>query len=352
MKRVSIALTLLLIVAGCQTLPSKESIQTERAQKIAELEKNRHGFQYKPGTNEEFRLRPLSPREQKVGYKQLCIDTKSFICDPLPYSKYREMKGYFLSMEPARVDYSGYEFRRVVLQNGKRFFYVSNENYGGIYTKQSAIRRESSISNRIGKPIAKKSTITITGVVEKGGRSYVNLSNDVQIKKEQFTAFIKVIASVTNAEQLDELTRLLAEQEIVHDIAKDRIVIHHQGSTKQPLQAYIIYKNGKLSLLIRHQYVANKWLYARSFTLLTDRAKYRSSRLAFEKREVGKRKREWYDTLNPKADYLKVLTAAVDAKKATLRFYSDKYFIDKAVTFSNRVRLKQTLRCYQLLSPP
>ncbi len=349
MKRVSVALILLLILAGCQTAPSRESSTTERAIKIAELKKNKRGFQYKPGTNEEFRLRPLSPREQKVGYKQLCVDTKSFTCDPLPYDKYREMKGFFLSMEPARIDYSGYEFRKVVLQNGKRFFYVSNENYGGIYTKRSAIRRELSINSRIGKPIAKNSTITTVGLEEKEGQSYVKLSNGVRIKKEQFTAFIKVIAPVTNPELFDELTRLLAGQEIVHDIAKDRIVIHHKTSKDQPLQAYIIYKNGTLSLLIRHQYAASKWLHARSFALFTDQAEYKSTRYAFKRKEKGKRKREWYDIINPKADYLKVLSAAVYAEKATLRFYSDNYFIDKTLTFSNKVRLKQTLRGYHLL---
>ncbi len=349
MKRVSVALILLLILAGCQTAPSKQSSTTERAIKIAELEKNRRGFQYNPGTNEEFRLRPLSPREQKVGYKQLCVDTKNFTCDPLPYAKYREMKGFFLSMEPARVDYSGYEFRKVVLQNGKRFFYVSNENYGGIYTKRSAIRRELSIDSRIGKPIANNSSITTVGLEEEEGQSYVKLSNGVQIKEEQFTAFIKVIAPVTNPERFDELTRLLAGQEIVHDIAKDRIVIHHKTSKKQPLQAYVIYKNGKLSLLIRHQYVAKKWLHARSFALFTDQAEYKSTRHAFKKKESGERKREWYDIINPKADYLKVLSAAVYAEKATLRFYSDNYFIDKTLTFSNKVRLKQTLRAYHLL---
>jgi len=348
MKRVSMAVILLLVLAGCQTSPNKESRKTEEKTQATKLYESKRGFQYEPGTNEEFRLKPLSPGQQRFGYSQLCLDTKSFTCKPLPYDKYKNMKGFFLSMEPARVDYSGYEFRRVVLQNGKRFFYVSNKNYGGIYTKRSTIRRVSSTDGRIGKPIATKSSITVTGVEEKEGRAYVNLSNGVQIKEEQFTAFTKVIAPVSNTERFDELTRLLAGLELVHDIAKDRIVIHHQSAKKSPLQAYIIDKHGKLSLLIRHQYVAKKWLHPRSFALLAGKTQYKSTRLSFESKEGGGKKREWHD-IKPKADYLKVLTTVVDAKKVTLRFYSDKFFIDREVSFSNRVRLKQTLRAYQLL---
>ncbi len=348
MKRVSVALILLLILAGCQTSPNKESRKAEGNTQATKLYESKRGFQYAPGTNEEFRLKPLSPGEQKFGYSQLCLDTKSFTCEPLPYAKYKDMKGFFLSMEPARIDYSGYEFRRVVLQNGKRFFYISNENYGGIYTKHSPIRRVSSSKNRIGKPIAAKSTITVAGIEEREGGPYVNLSNGVQIKERQFTAFIKVIAPVSDPDRFDELTRLLAELELVYDIAKDRIVIHHYSTKKSPLQAYIINKHGKLSLLIRHQYTANKRLYPRSFALLAGKTQYKSTRLSFESKERADKTREWHD-IEPKADYLKVLTTVADAKKATLRFYSNNYFIDREITFSDRVRLKQMLRTYQLL---
>jgi hypothetical protein len=350
MKRVSVALILLSlsILAGCQTSLNKGSHKAEGNSQATKLYESKRSFQYEPGTNEEFRLKPLSPGEQKFGYSQLCLDTKSFTCEPLPYAKYKDMKGFFLSMEPARVDYSGYEFRRVVLQNGKRFFYVSNESYGGIYTKHSPIRRVSSSKSRIGKPIAAKSTITIAGIEKKEGGSYVNLSNGVQIKERQFTAFIKVIASVSDPDRFDELTRLLAEQELVHDIAKDRIIIHHYSAKKSPLQAYIINKHGKLSLLIRHQYTASKWLHPRSFALLAGKTQYKSTRLSFESKEKAGKTREWHDA-EPKADYLKVLTTVADAKKATLRFYSNNYFIDREVSFNSRVRLKQMLHIYQLL---
>jgi hypothetical protein len=347
MKHISVALILLLVLAGCQTNPTKKSISQEKSQQSKQYKSDR-GFQYEPGTNEEFVLKQLTPWEQKRGYSQLCSDTKNFVCEPLPYEKYKGMKGFFLSMEPARVDYSGYEFRRVVLQSGKRFFYVSNDNYGGIYTKQSPIQRVSSIESRIGKPISPNSTITIKDTKEIDGRLFVNLSNGVQIKGAQFTAFIKIIATVTNPEHLDELTRLLSKLELIHDIAKDRIVIHYIKTKTHPLQAYIIDKNGKLSLLIRHQYVAKKWLHARSFALLVGKEQYKSTRLSFKTKERHENKREWYD-VEPKADYLKILSAAVYAEKATLRFYSDKFFVDQALSFSNKVRLKQTLRCYQLL---
>ncbi|MCF6283033.1 MAG: hypothetical protein L3J28_12665 [Candidatus Polarisedimenticolaceae bacterium] len=349
MKTLSVALIILLALVGCQTSPTKESSSNkEKKSEKNSVQPSKYGFQFEPGTNEEFRLRALSPQQQKIGYSQLCVDTKSFNCPPLPYAKYHGMKGYFLSMEPATVDFSGYEFRRVVLQNGQRFFYVSNENYGGIYGKRNPIQKISSLKSLIGRPIAPKSTITISDIVEMEGEDYVKLSNGVQIDKEQFTSFTKIIATITNQKRLNELTHLLAELELVHDAAKDRLVIHHPGGKNHPLQAFIIDKHGKLSLLIRHQYTAKKRLYARSFSLMADQAEYRSTRLPFKNKEMGTMKREWYD-INPKADYLKVLGVAAEAKKVTIRFFSDGYFIDKELSFSNKVQLKQIIRSYQLL---
>ena len=353
MRRVSVVVILLWTLIGCQSNPNKDS-DTANQQKeppVTPKQRVKRGFQYDPGTNEEFRLKALSVGQQKSGIKQFCVDSKTTLCEPLSYTKYKGMKGYFLSMEPVRIDDSLYAFRKVVLQNGQRFFYVSNKNYGGIYAKDSPISRISTLDepgNHIGKPISATSTIVVTGVAEREGESYFTLSNGAQIKQKQFTLFSKVIAAISNQQQLDELTHLLAGLELKHDIAKDRLIIHSREGNNAPLRTYIVKRHNITSLRLRHQYIADKWLSVRSFILIADKVQYRSHRVSFEKKERNSSKIEWYD-IAPEQDYIKVLKAAALAHKVTLRFYSNDYYVDRDFPTSSKTELTKILRTYALL---
>jgi len=87
---------------------------------------------FSPENPNAFTFKQKSENLQRFGYDKFCTTTKTFACNNrLPYEEYYGMKGYFISMEPVKTHFSGHEFREVELENGKKFFYVSNPKYGG-----------------------------------------------------------------------------------------------------------------------------------------------------------------------------------------------------------------------------
>lgn len=352
MKKISATLIMSLVLVGCQSTPSKEPISAnENRSTQVEAQKGKRGFKYEPGSNEEFRFKSLPSEQQQAGYSQFCTDSRSYICDPLPYSKYHGVKGFFLAMEPAKTNFSGYEFRQIVLENGQRFFYVSNEKYGGIYAKNGPIvpiSALSSLNNFIGKPIAANSEISVAGIEERAGKFYLKLSNGAQIRREQFTTFEKLISGVSDQKQLDELTKLLAGLELKHDISEDRMFILSKDDKSLPLRAYLVNKHGDTMLMVEHQYKADKWLFLRSFSLLADDVRYRSRMVHFNRyQEDGEMVERYIATPDP--EYLTELNAASSSKKVVIRFYSDQFYKDQELSDEGKNSLKQILRVFTLL---
>src|SRR6185436_1528006 len=117
-----------------------------------------------------------------------CKNTETFACaNRLSYRKYHGMKGYFESMEPVKTEFE-HEFRVVVLANGEKFFYVSNQKYGGVFSKGAPIvslAEVNNLSKLVGENIVTGSDIRVTKSEDRNGWFYLMLSNGVELRDDQ-----------------------------------------------------------------------------------------------------------------------------------------------------------------------
>jgi len=317
----------------------------------SETEKNK--FRYDPGTKEQFVFKNVPEQLQRFGYRYFCTHTRSFACsERLPYSKYHGMNGYFESMEPVKTDSLGYEFRKVVLENGEKFYYVSNEQYGGVYSKSGPIvslKALIKLDSYVDEPISPKSSIRVVSTEDKGGWFYLTLSNGTEFRDDQYQAFKRLISGVSNHESLDELSNLLAGLYLKYDKIEDRIFIRETGMEDLPIRAHIGHKQGNTWLRMELQYNADDWLFVRSFIVVADDVRYESPRVEFERDHGSGKIWEWYD-ISPNPDQMKLLRAVSTAQDVTVRFHGNQYYRDKKLSSSGKNILKNILRTYDLLT--
>lgn len=260
------------------------------------------------------------------------------------------MKGYFISMVPVKRHFSGYEFREVELENGEKFYYVSNPKYG-VFSKIAPIVRLSEIKeneNLVGQPIAPHSNIKVVSSEDRGGWFYLKLSNDVEFRSDQYKIFNKLIRNISDDVKRDKLSKLLSELHLKYDKIENRVFVRQTGMEDMPIRAYLGYKKKKPWLRMKVMYRADDWLFVNSYIVVADDVRYESPVQKFKRDHTSGIIWEWID-VSPNNEQLKLLKKVADAKEVTVRFKGNNYSADKTMSTKAKTDVKRIMEVYRLL---
>lgn len=131
------------------------------------------------------------------------------------------------------------------------------------------------------------------------------------------------------------------------------ITWYHDRSTPQYADAnrFCLYigKRGNSPPFLRLEvrYVADDWLFIKSFTVVADGRKFESGPVQFE-RDHRSTIWEWYDVQVGSRE-LVIINAVVASKKATIRFYGDKYHADREISDAQKRALQNVLDAFASL---
>lgn len=108
-------------------------------------------------------------------------------------------------------------------------------------------------------------------------------------------------------------------------------------------------KQGFINLRLKMTYVADNWLFINSFFIVADGQKFEKPIAKFKRENDSRSIWEWYDEPVSSED-LKMITAIIESKEATIRFKGSQYYSDHEITFLEKLKLKSVLNAIRALS--
>ena len=348
LKRYSIALVLLALF-GCQTTQVKEA-SFDQAETPLETG-DKPTFVYSPSGKEQFVFHEKAESLQKYGYDNFCPNTKSFACysNRLQYDKYVGLKGYFDTKEPAKTDYSGYEFYPVVLENGEKYYFVSNKKYGGKYGSSSPIislKQHKEIMAFKPEPLIPGSSIlVISSKVSYGSKNY-SLSNGKSVSDKN----LKLVREVSNRfGNKPEMAELLLDMKINKDEVDYRFFISAKGNVlRSEANLYIGVNDKKEWLRFKVKYYGDDWLFVKSFKVAADDYRWQSPKMDFERDHSSGDVWEWID-VSATDEHIGVAKALSSSVKSTIRFQGNQYYSDKQLANDQKEGIRKILKLYKLM---
>lgn len=340
----------LLILSGCQVKQVKQASfepSTPQAQPV----KQDSSFVYSPAEKEEFVFNTKAESLQKYGYDNFCPNTKSFACysNRLPYDKYVGMKGYFETDKPEKTDYSGYEFYPVVLENGDRFYFVSNKKYGGKYGSSSPIislKQYEEVQSFKQEPLIPGSTIQLVSTdVSYGSKSY-KLSNGNSLSDKNLKLIREVCSKFGNK---PEMAELLLSMNIEKDEVDYRFFITPKGDIlRSEAKLYIGFNDKDEWLRFKIKYYGDDWLFVSSYKIAADDYRWQSPKVSFERDHSSGDVWEWSDVAASEK-YIEVAKALANAEKSTIRFQGNQYYSDKQLQEDQKKGILDILKLFRLM---
>lgn len=344
MKNYIISILALLLMVGCQTTqvrqptfePSTPSVQTNKA-----------AFVYAPNGKEQFVFHEKEPSLQKYGYRKFCGSTKTFACsNKLSYQKYVGMKGYFDTAQPVKIGFSGYEFYPVILENGEKYYFVSNKKYGGKYGSSSPIislEEYAKLRSFKSEPLIPGSSIQLVGNEISYGVKYFTLSNGNQVSEERLGLIREVCSRFKNK---PEMAELLLNMYIDKDEVDYRFFISPTGRSEVIL--YIGFNEKKQWLRYKVEYYDDDWLFVSSYKVAADDYRWQSPKMDFKRDHSSGSVWEWIDVSANKQE-IAVAKALANAQKATIRFQGKQYYSDKHLQDDQKDAIRKILKLFSLM---
>lgn len=340
----------LLVISGCEINHVKQAaFETSSSQ--AQPVKQEPSFVYSPAGKEEFVLNKKAEPLQKYGFDNFCPNTKSSSCygNRLPYDKYVGMKGYFETNKPVKTDYSGYEFYPVVLENGDRFYFVSNKKHGGKYGSSSPIislKQYEDIQSFSQKPLIPGSSILLVSTEVSYGSKYFKLSNGDSLSEKNLKLIREVCSKFGNK---PEMAELLLGMNIKKDEIDYRFFIKPKGDVlRSGAKLYIGFNDKREWLRFKIKYYGDDWLFVSSYKIAADDYRWQSPKISFERDHSSGSVWEWSDVA-ASDKYIEVAKALANSEKSTIRFQGNQYYSDKRLQDDQKEGIKNILKLFQLM---
>jgi hypothetical protein len=338
-----------MLIVGCQVTQTKQASFEHSASPAAIHEKST--FTYNPTGKEQFVFHKKADSLQKYGYDKFCPDTKSFSCyeNRLSYPTYVGMKGYFDTVVPAKTDYSGYEFYPVVLENGEKYYFVSNNKHGGKYGSSSPIislKQYMEVVSFKPEPLVAGSNIQIiSNEVNYGSKSY-ELSNGKTVSDKTIKLIREVASRFGNNPKIAEL---LLDMRINKDEVDYRFFVSPSGDIlRSTAQLYIGFNDKSVWLRFKVKYYGDDWLFVDSYKVAADDYRWQSPKINFERDNSSGSVWEWSDSSATDKD-IEVANALASATKSIIRFNGNQYYSDENLAEDQKEGIKNILALYSLM---
>ncbi len=334
-------------LGGCQTTQVKQASFTS----ASESTKVNRAFVYSPSGKEEFVFNEKDASLQKYGYDKFCPDTSTFACyNRLPYKTHVGTKGYFDTEKPVKKDFSGYEFYPVVLENGNKYYFVSNKKYGGKYGTLSPIislSQYNEVNSFSSEPLVPGSDIhLVSNEVSYGSRLY-KLSNGELVSEKRLKLLREVSSRYGNT---PEIAGLLLGMTIDKDEVENRYFISPQGdSLRSEAKMYIGVNDEKQWLRFKVKYYGDDWLFVNSYKVAADDYRWQSPKMEFKRDNSSGDVWEWVD-ISATSKEIEVAKKLANADKSTIRFQGSKYYSDKDLDGDQKKSLLNVLKLFELMS--
>lgn len=309
---------------------------------------NKSSFIYNPDKKEQFVFHKKVKALQKYGYKYFCFEAKSCFGHVLPYETYVGMKGYFDTKSPAKIDSSDNEFYPVVLENGKKLYFVSNKNHGkyGSFSPIISLKLYQEIKNFKSEPLIPNSNIQVVSKNIMYNHELYILSNGKHILKNKLELIREVANRFGNN---PEIAELLLDFKIKKDEVDFRFFISPiKKLSISGAKLYIGFNDKTEWLRFSVKYYGDDWLFINSYKIAADNYRWQSPKLTFERDNSGTNIWEWSDVLAT-AKYIEVAKALSEATKSTIRFQGEQYYSDTHLTDVQKEELKKILKLYLLM---
>ena len=338
-----------LMLASCQTTYAKQASFVPSTNQ-QENQGNKSEFVYNSSGKEQFVFHRKAEALQQYGYDKFCESTKTFACfNKLPYHKYVGMKGYFDSSEPAKTDFSGYEFYPVILENGEKYYFVANKKYGGKYGHSSPIisfDQYTQLKSFKVEPLIPNSPIQLVGNEMSYGTKYYDLSNGKKITDKNLKLIREVCTKFGNKPKMAEL---LLGMKIDKDDVDYKFFISPTGdSLRSEAKLYIGFNDQSQWLRFKVKFYGDDWLFVKSYKVAADDYRWQSPKMDFERDHSSGSVWEWIDVSAGKEE-IKVAKALANAQKATIRFQGNQYYSDKQLQDDQQNSIKKIIELYSLM---
>lgn len=344
-----------MLFGGCQStqqIPFEPSVQINQKPVQEPPTQKSPKFIYDPQGKEEFILNEGGEYLQRMGYEAFSESTKAFYnYKTLPYAQYKGMKGYFESTVPVRKDDTNHAFYSVVLENGEKYYFISNNRYGGKYGTLSPIisfKQHLQLKSFQPEPFISNASIRLISNSIQGGTRYFKLSNGRSVSDKK----LKLIRYISNRfENSPEMAELLLDVSITKDEIENRYFISPVNDFLNPrseAKVYIGLNEDNEWLRFKVKYYDDDWLFVKSFIIAADDYRWQSSRATFERDNSSGSVWEWLDVLATDKE-IEAANALATAKKSTIRFQGSQYHSDKVLQDDQKSSIKKILKLYSLM---
>ncbi len=306
---------------------------------------------FEPNGKELFVFADLGNPSEKEGYSGFCSGMESSTCfsQTLPYEKYRAMKGYFESSQPAKTDSQGFDFYPVVLENGERLVFRSYAKAGNKYKSTSSIlplKLYQEVKAFSPEPVVPGAKTLLTSVSGAYGSKSFKLSNGNGLSEDQLSLIREVYRRFGNN---PEVAELLLGMDIERDTVEYRFFITPKGDTlRSGALLYIGFNKGDLWLRFKVKYYGSDWLFVNSFKVAADDYRWQSPALSFERDHSSGDVWEWVD-LTASSKHIEAAKALARAQTATIRFQGDPYYADEQLADDQKRSLSDMLKLFELM---
>lgn len=307
---------------------------------------------YQPGNKEQFVMINFDTLGEQKHYRSLCKKDDMIGCiNPMPYEKYKEMRGYFESSEPYKTNKVGnftYQYFNVVMENGDKLIFITNDEFGkyGTAAEMMPLDEYQSIQSFIPEPLFPGSDIQIVKKENVYGIRTLELSNGQNVRQEMYELIKSFVSKVGGDHQMIEL---LVGNHIDYDHMDDVYKIKRIGSDlEKNIGLRISVANGVPSLWVRAMYYGDDWLFADSFKLAADDYRYQSPDYEFSRDNSSGDVWEWI-TFNAGPEQIEYMKALSEAQLSTIRFQGNQYYSDLTLDDDDKKHINDFLNLFDLM---
>jgi len=307
---------------------------------------------YQPGNKEQFVMINFDRLGDRKHYRSLCKKDDMIGCiNPMPYEKYKEMKGYFESSEPYKTKKVGdftYQYFNVIMENGDKLIFITNQEFGkyGTAAEMMPLEEYQSIRSFSPEPLYSGSDIQIIKKENVYGIRTLELSNGQKVRQEIYELIKSFVPKVGGDHRMVEI---LVGNHIEYDHMDDVYKIRPVGSgLEKNFGLSLLVSSGAPALRVEVKYYGDDWLFVDSFKLAADDFRYQSPDYEFNRDHSSGNVWEWI-TINAGPEQINYMKALSEAKLSTIRFQGRQYYSDLTLDVDDKKHIKDFLTLYELM---
>lgn len=302
---------------------------------------------FNPNGKEVFVLKAKDKYLQKRGYVKFCQNTFKPTCkNKLPYLRYLGMRGYFDSSTPTKTDHKSYEYYPVVMENGDKYFFLSQKSTGGKYGAKSPISLVSLGQNFDQTPIFDNSKIALVAQYRSFDTVYYTLSNGAVIERQQLQYIRDISARYAGQTQLSEL--LLNTTIEKSELYNSYFISPKNAVAESEIKLIIGLSDQRQWLRLKISHSARQQLNFNGYSIVADELLWRSPPLAFSSKKSAQQYNQWFE-IRANHQEIKIAKALSTAGRGLLRFHGPKKSVSKVLKRPDKQQLADIIALYALL---